>query len=77
MNLEWIDGRWHLDKHGIHSGDQLWIKWPDGTWERVRVESQDNGRKLSAHFDYHGLELSIRCVTPETAIYELSWNKPT
>lgn len=64
MSLAWIDGRWHLDGEGIHAGECVEVKWPDGTWERVRIESADSGRKLFAHFDYHGLTVAVR-VDPE------------
>lgn len=58
--LTWIDDRWHLDGCGIHAGCLMEVRWPDGTWQVVRIESGDAGRKLFACFDYHGLALSIR-----------------
>lgn len=58
--LEWIDGRWRLDGQGIHAGESIEVQWPDGTWELVRIESADAGRKLFAHFEYHGLLVSVR-----------------
>jgi len=64
MGLEWIDNRWHLDGRGIHAGESLEVQWPDRTWQRVRIESAEAGRKLFAHFDYHGLGLCVR-VDPE------------
>jgi hypothetical protein len=71
--LEWLDGRWHLDGRGIHAGASLEFRWPDGTWERVRIESGDCGRKLYAHFDYHGLALRVRVVAPDACDCELRW----
>lgn len=58
--LEWIDDRWHLKGRPIHAGCGMDVRWPDGTWERVRIESAAAGRKLFACFAYHGLDLSIR-----------------
>lgn len=73
--LEWIDGRWHLDGDGIHAGVGMMVKWPDGAWERVRIESGDAGRKLFANFDYHGLTLCVR-VDPEAySPLEMRWPK--
>lgn len=58
--LSWTNDRWHLNGRGIHAGDCLEIRWPDGTWGAVRIESSDRGRTLFAHFDYHGMPLCIR-----------------
>lgn len=58
--LNLIEDRWHLNGCAIHAGCLMDVHWPDGTWQAVRVESGDAGRKLFACFDYHGLELSIR-----------------
>lgn len=58
--LQWLDNRWHLEGDGIHAGTSMELQWPDGTWQRVRIESQDCGRKLFAHFNYHGAGLSVR-----------------
>jgi hypothetical protein len=71
MTLDWIDGRWHLDGKGIHAGDMMEIRWPDGTWEVVRIESADRGHLLSAHFEYHGLCLRVTA-WPDTR-FELRW----
>lgn len=60
QKLKWIDGRWNLDGRPIHAGTPMDVCWPDGTWQQVRIESADAGRKLLACFDYHGLDLSIR-----------------
>jgi hypothetical protein len=58
--IEWIEDRWHLGGRPIHAGCGMEVCWPDGTWQHVRIESGDAGRKLFACFDYHGLGLSIR-----------------
>lgn len=63
-DLTWTNNRWHLRGDGIHAGTTMEVQWPDGTWQTVRIESADGGRKLFAHFDYHGLGLSVR-VDPE------------
>lgn len=59
MRLEWLDDRWHLDGRGIHAGDFVEIRWTDGTWEEVRVESGDRGRRLYAHALYHGERIAV------------------
>lgn len=56
---EWTDDRWHLDGKPVHAGEVMEIRWPDGTWECVRIESTDSGRKLFAYFDHHGEQLRI------------------
>lgn len=71
--LEWIDGRWHLDGRAIHAGNCLEVRWPDGTWEAVRIESGDCGRKLFANFDYHGLGLSVRIAMTSERDVDLRW----
>jgi hypothetical protein len=68
--LEWIDDRWHLDGRGIHAGCNMEVQWPDRTWEVVRIESADCGRRLYAHFDYHGQGL---CVRVDDGDYTLRW----
>lgn len=71
--LEWFDNRWHLDGQGIHAGESLEVRWPDGTWERVRIESQDCGRRLYAHgMQYHGVDLCIR-VDDDSYGYGMCW----
>jgi len=60
--MEWIDDRWHCNGKPIHAGTGMEVQWPDGTWQRVRIESARSGRVLLACFDYHGLGLSIRVV---------------
>jgi len=70
----WIDDRWHLDGKPVHAGTGLEICWPDGTWERVRVESAAAGHKLYAHFEYHGLELCVRVdANGQDATHNLRW----
>lgn len=56
----WINDRWHLDGKPVHAGCGTEIRWPDGTWEAVRLESADYGRDIFAHFEHHGLELRVR-----------------
>jgi hypothetical protein len=70
--LEWIDDRWHLDGRGIHAGSFLEIRWPDGTWEAVRIESADRGRTLFAHFVHHGQRCCVR-VVPDGCDHPLRW----
>jgi hypothetical protein len=71
--LEWIDGRWHCDGDGIHAGVGMEVRWPDGTWQRVRIESGDSGRKLFANFDYHGMTLAVRVDPEANDPRELRW----
>jgi hypothetical protein len=70
-NLQWIDDRWHLDGRPIHAGCGMEVQWPDGTRQHVRIESQDHGRRLYAHFDYHGVGLGIRV---DHGDYPLRWD---
>jgi hypothetical protein len=58
--LTWIDDRWRLDGKGIHAGDGMEMRFPDGTWIRGRIESQDVGRVLLFYFDFHGMSLRVR-----------------
>lgn len=64
-NLQWIDDRWHLANSGIHAGECLEIRWPDGTWEAVRIESGNRGQRLFAYASHCGQEFAVE-VTPET-----------
>lgn len=57
--LYWEDDRWHLDGKPIHAGAGVEICWPDGTWQAVRIESGNAGRKLFAHFEHHGEEMAV------------------
>lgn len=57
--LYWSDDRWHLSGKPIHAGAGMEIRWPDGTWERGRIESSNAGRKLFFHFDHHGETLVV------------------
>lgn len=58
--LEWIDYRWHVDGQAIHAGNVMEIRWPDGVWEAVRIESRDSGATLVAYFEHHGEQCAIR-----------------
>jgi len=71
--LTWIDGRYHLDGQGIHAGDGMELRFPDGTWLRVRIESAEAGRQLYAHFAHHEMPLQARINSSD----ELRWPKPT
>lgn len=71
--LTWEDDRWHLDRQPIHAGCSAEIQWPDGTWQWIRIESQDCGRRIYAHFDYHGLGLCVRLDGREDVALELRW----
>lgn len=73
--LQWIDDRWHLNDRPIHAGCGMEVQWPDGTWQAVRIESEDCGRKLFAHFKYHGLDLCVRVAAPADAGRPLRWHK--
>jgi hypothetical protein len=53
-NCEWIEGRWHLDGRPIHAGSQMEMVFPDGTWQRIRIESENSGKVLLAYVFYHG-----------------------
>jgi hypothetical protein len=69
--LSWGEDRWHLGGRPIHAGAAIEVRWPDGTWEQVRVESADRGRRLYAHgIHYHGVDLSIRL---DEDYYALRW----
>lgn len=63
--LTWDDGRWHLRGQGIHAGAVMEVRWPDGKWEKVRIESADAGRRLYAHFKYHGVDLCVLVVVED------------
>jgi len=72
--LLWIDERWHLDGRPIHAGTLLEILWPDGTWELVRIESDDRGRNLYAHFRHHGRSVSVLAHRPTwTGTLPMRW----
>ncbi len=73
MQLEWINDRWHLDGRPIHAGCGIEVRWPDGTWQPVRVESQDSGRRIYAHFDYHGFEMAVRLDGYNDGVLKLRW----
>lgn len=62
-NCDWIDGRWHLNGRPVHAGSHMELLFPDGTWQRVRIESREAGRVLVAYVFYHGepLTLDIGC----------------
>jgi len=70
MTLSWIDDRWHLDERPIHAGACVEMRFPDGAWESVRLESADTGRLLFAHFSYRRLPLRVRLSEGD---YELRW----
>jgi hypothetical protein len=55
----WIEDRWHLEGRPIHAGNVLQIRWPDGTWEAVRIETGKTGLRLFAHCDHHGEEFVV------------------
>jgi len=57
--FEWDGDRWNLDGRGVHAGDGLELRFPDGTWLPVRIESADCGRKLYAYFEFHGMDLCL------------------
>ena len=57
--LEWIDGRWHCDGRGIHAGEGMELLGYDRQWFRVRIESADQGRRLIAYLNVHGMD--FRC----------------
>lgn len=59
MPRRWIDDRWHLDGRPIHAGCQMEIRWADGTWEAVRIETGNHGRTLYAYSEHHGQEFCI------------------
>ncbi len=74
-NLRWIDGRWHCDGRGIHAGETLELRavhtyhYDDdgeevsdgpGKWLTVRLESEDQGRVLVAHYFVEGLMFRLR-----------------
>ena len=69
--LEWIDARWHLDGKPIHAGCGMEVRWPDGTWQHVRIESGNHGHRLLACFDYHGLGMCVR--VDDSCECELRW----
>lgn len=70
---EWIDGRWHFDGKPIHAGDGMEIRWPDKTWEPVRIESADAGRILKAYFDHHGETLQVRVRDMDETYRDVRW----
>jgi hypothetical protein len=70
MTLSWIEDRWHLDDRPIHAGNVVEMRFPDGTWDAVRLESSDSGRRLFACFRYRGIDLSVRV---DQGDYELRW----
>lgn len=57
---EWIDDRWHLDGRPIHAGSQMEMVFPDGTWQPVRIESEDAGRVLFAFVFHHKQPLGVK-----------------
>lgn len=62
--LTWTSNRWHCDGRGIHAGTGMEMQFPDRTWQPVRIESQDCGRRLFAYFVYHGMDLCVS-INPE------------
>lgn len=70
---DWIDGRWYFDGKPIHAGSGMEIQWADGFWMPVRIESADSGRKLFAHFRYHGEDLSVRVRDFDNVQREVRW----
>ena len=58
--LQWINNRWHLDGKGIHAGDGMEYRFPDGEWIGGRLESQDCGRVLLFYFSFHGMDLRLK-----------------
>jgi hypothetical protein len=68
--LEWIDGRWHVEGRGIHAGDHMEIRWPDGFWEAVRIETTNQGTVLGAYFEHHG---ELCCVRIDDKHHRLRW----
>ncbi len=70
---EWLDDRWHFAGQPVHAGCSMELCWPDKTWERVRIESADCGRRLSAHFQYHGESLRVTLITPDNIYYDVRW----
>lgn len=67
--LCWVDERWHLFGRGIHAGETLELRAPDG-WITGRVESCERGRVLVFHANLLGLTF-IRTIEPEND--QLRW----
>lgn len=72
--LEWIDGRYHVDGLPIHAGTVMEMRFPDYTWQCVRIESRKQGAELLAFWDYHGETV---CCQVDQRLHRLRWMSPT
>jgi hypothetical protein len=63
-------GRWQCDGRGIHAGDGMELRLPDGSWLPVRIESHNSGRELTAYASIKGRPFASR-INPDHD--ELRW----
>ena len=63
--LQWSVDRWHLYGKGIHAGDGMEMRFPDGEWVEGRIESQECGRRLLFYFVHHGMTLRVTVDTED------------